>query len=118
MFLYSECVDILMQMILIYMTNPTEEEARRIARHLLDRRLIACGNIFQTDSIYRWKEKIKDEKEFVLIAKTRPELYEKVRAEVEAIHSYDCPCIIRIDADANPAYIDWVLGQTGNPRNI
>ncbi|MBW2968242.1 divalent-cation tolerance protein CutA [Candidatus Woesearchaeota archaeon] len=98
-------------MILIYITNPNEEEAKKIAHHLIETRLIACANIFPITSIYRWEGKVKDDSEFVLIAKTRSELYDKVREEVESIHSYDTPCIIRIDADVNPAYARWIDGE-------
>lgn len=98
-------------MILIYITNPTEEEAKKIAKILLEKHLIACANIFPITSIYRWKEEVKDDKEFVLIAKTKAGLFDRVRTEVESVHSYETPCIIRIDADANPAFAGWIDGQ-------
>lgn len=97
-----------MNLVLIYITNPTEKEAKKIAKHLLDKKLIGCANIFPISSLYWWKGKIVDEKEFVLIAKTGEANFEKVKTEVEKIHSYTVPCIIRIPASANKKYFDWI----------
>ena len=35
-----------MKYIFVYITNPTKKEAEKIARHLLEKRLIACANVF------------------------------------------------------------------------
>ena len=97
-----------MSSIFIYITNPTKKEARKIARHLLCKKLIACANIFPIDSLYRLEGKIADEKEFVLIAKTKKEYFEKVKKEVEKIHPYDIPCIVKIPVSSNEKYYKWL----------
>jgi periplasmic divalent cation tolerance protein len=51
---------------------------------------------------------MQDEKEFVIIAKTTEKNYEKIKKEVSKIHSYDIPCIIKINAEANESYVKWV----------
>ncbi len=56
-------------MILTYITCKEKSEARKISEHLLKKRLIACAK-FQIESMYWWKDKINEEKEFVVIAKT------------------------------------------------
>ncbi len=95
--------------IFIYITNPTKEEAIKIAKHLLDKKLIACANIYSNvNSLYPWKGKIADETEFILIAKTTNSNYEKVKNEVEKIHSYSIPCIIKIPVSSNKKYFDWL----------
>lgn len=99
-----------MNFVFIYITNPTKEEAGKIARHLLEKRLIACANIFPINSLYWWKGKIADENEFVLIAKTTEENFEKVKKEVKKIHSYTIPCIVRISVSSNKKYFDWLKG--------
>lgn len=101
-----------MKLIFIYITNPTKEEAKKIARHLLEKKLIGCANIFPIESLYWWKEKITDENEFVLIAKTKEENFEKVKKEVESMHSYTVPCIIKIPVDCNEKYFDWIVEVT------
>ena len=97
-----------MNFIFVYITNPNEEEARKIARHLLEKKLIACANIFPISSLYWWKGKIADEKEVVLIAKTLEENFEKVKEEVKKIHSYSVPCIIKIPVSSNKKYFDCI----------
>jgi len=94
--------------ILIYITNPSKEEAKKIVRNLLGKKLIACGNIFSSDSLYFWDDEIKDEEEFVLIVKTLDDKFEKVKLEIEKMHSYDIPCIIKIPVSSNDKYFDWV----------
>jgi len=101
-----------MKFVFIYITNPTKEEAKKIAKHLLKKKLIACVNIFPIDSLYRWEGKIVDEKEFVLIAKTTEENFEKVKEEVESIHSYTIPCIIKIPVSSNRKYYNWLREVT------
>ena len=97
-----------MGFIFIYITNPTKREARKIAEYLLKKKLIGCANIFPVESLYWWKNKITDGKEFVLIAKTKKDNFEKVRKEVGKIHSYAIPCIVKIPARANRKYADWL----------
>ena len=95
-------------MTLIYITCKDEDEAVKISKHLLNKKLIACSNMHPIRSMYSWNNKIQDEKEFVLIAKTLEKNYEKIKQEVKKLHSYDVPCILKIDAEANESYNKWV----------
>lgn len=99
-----------MNFIFIYITNPTKKEARKIARYLLKKRLIACANIFPINNLYWWQGKIVDDNEFVLIAKTTKNNFEKVKKEVEKIHSYKIPCVIKIPVSSNKNFFDWLKG--------
>jgi periplasmic divalent cation tolerance protein len=98
-----------MRLIFVYITNPTRTEAKKIGLHLVKKKLAACANIFQIESIYPWEGKIADEKEFVLIAKTDAKNYGKIVKEVGRIHSYTIPCIIKIPVIANKKYDKWLL---------
>jgi periplasmic divalent cation tolerance protein len=70
----------MIKFVFIYITNPTKEEAKKIAKHLLEKKLIGCANIFgPINSIYNWQDKIIYETEFVLIAKTSEVNFEKVK---------------------------------------
>ena len=75
---------------------------------MLDKKLIACGNIYPIKSIYRWKNKINGDGEYVLIVKTLEENFDKIKEEVEKIHSYEIPCIIKISVESNEKYFWWV----------
>ncbi|MEI6986698.1 MAG: divalent-cation tolerance protein CutA [Rhodospirillaceae bacterium] len=97
-----------------YLTAGSPEEARRIGRTLVEERLAACVNLFDgMSSIYRWQGVIETATETVMIAKTRPELFEALTRRVRELHSYATPCIIelplaRIDAD----YLAWLTAET------
>jgi periplasmic divalent cation tolerance protein len=97
--------------VFIYITNPTKKVAKKIAKHLLQKRLIACANIFPINSLYWWEGKICDEKEFVLIAKTVEEKFEKIKKEVEKIHPFSIPCIVKIRVAPNEKYLDWLVKE-------
>ena len=62
-----------MSFIMIYVTHKNKEDAEKIARHLLGKKLIACANIFPINSLYLWKGEIERSKEVVSIFKTKRE---------------------------------------------
>ena len=94
-------------MALAYITCKDKKEAEKIAIYLLKKRLIACANILPIKSLYWWKGKIVNDRENVIIAKTNAKNFKKVVDEVKNIHSYEIPCILKIDAIANKEYQDW-----------
>jgi periplasmic divalent cation tolerance protein len=95
-------------MILVYITNSDKKSAQRIGRYLLEKRFCACVNIFPIESYYWWREKIEKAKEWVVIAKTLGENYEKIKKEIKNIHPYTVPCILKIKVGVNKEYLDWL----------
>jgi len=81
-----------------------------MAKNLLEDRLIACANIIpQIESLYHWEGKIEEERESILIAKTREDKVESVIKRVEEIHSYETPCILQIEVKkCSRGYLDWM----------
>jgi periplasmic divalent cation tolerance protein len=98
--------------ILVYTTHKTTADANKIVKRLLEKQLIACANTFPTTSTYRWHGKIKIEREVVAILKTREQLWTSVHDEILAMHPYDTPCVLKIDADANNAFGMWLNRET------
>ncbi len=96
-----------------YITTPNIEEARQLGRHLVEKKLAACVNIFSSmESIYPWEGQIEHSPEVLLIAKTDMALKEALTQEVLQQHSYDCPCILFLRAEAgNPGYLEWLRGN-------
>ena len=94
-------------MTLVYVTCKDKEEAEKISLHLLRKKLIACANIFPIKSMYWWNGKIVDDNENVIIAKTNNKNFKKMVDEVKKIHSYEIPCILKINATANKEYEEW-----------
>lgn len=97
-----------MSLILVYITNKDESEAKKVAEHLLKKKLVACTVIFPVESVYWWKKKIEKTGEYVIITKTVEKHFEDIKTEVKKIHSYEIPCIIKIDVEANKEYEKWV----------
>lgn len=91
-------------MILIYITNPSKGVAQDIAKSLLKRRLAACCNIIQSESLYWWEEKIRSAEEWVLIAKTKEKYFGQVCTIVTNLNPYETPCIIKIPSAANEPF--------------
>ncbi|NYZ79779.1 divalent-cation tolerance protein CutA [Candidatus Micrarchaeota archaeon] len=97
-----------MAMILCYITNSSEEEAMRIVERLLEKRIAACATVFPVKTAYLWKGKIEKASEYVALVKTKKGNWEKLKKEVKKIHSYETPCIIKINAEANDDYEKWL----------
>lgn len=99
-------------MIFIYCTHKNKEEAEKITKHLLKKRLIACANFFPIESSYLWKGKIESGKEIVSLLKTKEELWERVKKEIEKIHPYETPCILKIGTEANLSFEKYIQEET------
>ena len=99
-----------MELRFVYITTQNSEEARRIGRALVEERLAACVNILDgMHSIYWWEGEIQDDRETVLIAKTRDALLPALIERVKALHSYSCPCVVALPIIAgNPEYLAWL----------
>ncbi|MFQ3574247.1 MAG: divalent-cation tolerance protein CutA, partial [Thermodesulfovibrionales bacterium] len=81
--------------IVVYITAPNEQEAVSIAKTLVQERLCGCVNIVKDiRSIYSWQGKIEDDKEVLMIAKTKEGLFEPLSERVKSLHSYTVPEII------------------------
>jgi periplasmic divalent cation tolerance protein len=95
---------------LVLTTAGSEEDARKIARHLVERRLAACVNIIpQVTSIYRWQSKTEETREWLLVVKTTAAAFGQVRQAIVELHSYELPeCICLAIEDGSPAYMQWI----------
>jgi periplasmic divalent cation tolerance protein len=96
--------------ILVLTTTGSEEEAKKIGRGLVERRLAACVNIVpRVTSIYRWQGKIEEAEEYLLIIKTSSENFSQISAAIKELHSYGVPeCVAIPIADGSAAYLSWI----------
>jgi periplasmic divalent cation tolerance protein len=94
---------------LVFTTAGSNEEARKIARALVERRLAACVNIVpQVQSIYRWEGKLNEAQEWLLVIKTTARVFGRVRDAIRE-HSYDLPeCISTSIEDGSEEYLKWI----------
>lgn len=104
-----------MDFVSVYVTCPDEATAERIARDLLDQRLVACANLVPAvRSLYRWEGRIEDEREVAMFMKTRRAHLPRIEAAVRVLHPHETPCIVAIElAGGHGAYLDWVAKETG-----
>jgi periplasmic divalent cation tolerance protein len=100
--------------LIIFCTTASEQEAATISKTVVEEGLAACVNIIpQIRSIYRWKEKICDEREMLIIIKTREDLFDKIRSRIRELHTYEVPEITAIQLDkGNAAYLQWIEAVT------
>ncbi|MCE2441445.1 MAG: divalent-cation tolerance protein CutA [Candidatus Latescibacteria bacterium] len=94
----------------VFVTAPSEAEAARIGRTLVEERLAACANITgQIRSIYRWQDTIEDEPEFLMILKTSADSLDALIARANELHSFEVPEIIALPIHQGfPPYVDWI----------
>jgi len=95
---------------IVLTTASSEEEAQKIARHLVGHGLAACVNIVQqVASIYRWQGNVEEAREWLLIIKTTAAAFLQVGHAIEELHSYEVPeCICLNIEDGSPAYLEWI----------
>jgi periplasmic divalent cation tolerance protein len=109
-------IEAMTDLLLVYLTCQSVEQAKEIGKHLMDKRLAACVNIIpEMQSLVFWPPKvniIEEGKEVVLIVKTLESKYQELEVEVQKVHSDEVPCIIAIPtARVSKKYYDWLVGE-------
>jgi periplasmic divalent cation tolerance protein len=96
---------------IVFCTVANHEEARSIARILIDKKLAACCNIVQgVRSVYCWKGEVEESDESLMLIKTTEKKYEQLEKEIKMIHSYSVPEIIATKLETgSSAYVDWII---------
>lgn len=105
--------------VIVFSNCPSLEEAKRIARGLIDERLAACVNIIDgVESIYSWQGKVEEGKETMLVVKSRRDLLGRLQERLAEMHSYEVPEAIAIPVvDGLPAYLEWLDRAVDPPGN-
>ena len=98
----------------VWMSVPDGATGERIARALVEERLIACANLLPgVTSVYRWEGRVHADAEHLVVMKTRAELLERVFARAAELHPYEVPELIATPVVAGSrAYCGWVRGET------
>jgi len=101
---------------LVLSTAGSQEQAGKIARALVERRLAACVNVVpQAESIYRWQGKVESAEEWLLLIKTTAQKFPAVRDAIAELQTYDLPeCIAVKIEEGSVAYLKWLAEQVGN----
>ncbi len=105
--------------VIVYTTCADAVEAEKLARHLIDLRLAACVNVIPAAvSYYRWKGKVENSGEAVLMIKTARALVDAVRTALEKAHSYELPELVAVPiVDGSPNYLAWMENEMARPED-
>jgi periplasmic divalent cation tolerance protein len=100
--------------LVVLTTLASEDEALRLVRALVERRLVACGTMLPGGrSLYRWQGKIADEREVVVLLKTRSARLEALKGAFEELHPYKVPELLALPVEAGlDRYLEWINGET------
>ena len=103
-----------MSEIVVFITAPNEEEAAKIAKSLVEAKLVGCVNIIKNiRSIYSWQGKVEDDTESLMVIKTQKRLFNKLSAHVKKLHSYTVPEIIALPiVEGAKDYLKWLKEVT------
>jgi periplasmic divalent cation tolerance protein len=96
--------------IIVLVTTVKKQEAEKIAQSLLEKKLVACANIIgPVSSHFHWEGKLERTEEFLLLLKSKQDLFNELEQEVKALHSYDVPEVMALPVVAgSKGYLDWL----------
>jgi periplasmic divalent cation tolerance protein len=102
-------------MLIVFTTCPDDEEARSLAKKIVNARLAACVQIIpKITSIYFWEGDVQEESEYLLLIKTSVEVWENLHDLIVKEHSYSVPEIVGIESTKTSAsYADWLNAYLG-----
>ncbi len=103
-------------MIIVIVTCKNKKEATKIAKHLLEKKLVGCAKVLPpTHSMYLWPPKsgkVAEADEVMLITKTLESKWEEIEKEVLALHSYENPEIYALPTShVSKKYLTWVENE-------
>lgn len=106
--------------IVVSTTCGSEEEARRLARLLVEERLAACVQVLPPiHSVYRWRGAVEESGEWLILIKSRRGLFEDIRRRIRAEHSYELPEILAAAVvDGEPDYLAWMDSGLREPATL
>lgn len=95
--------------VVVLTTIGAASDAASLARTLVAERLAACVNVLAPmTSIYRWKDAVEEEQERQLVMKTTRGAVPALQARLTALHPYELPEFLVLDADAGEGYLAWI----------
>ena len=106
------------EFLIVFCTFPNLEIARRVIIHLVEHRLIACGNILpEVESIYWWKEKIECASEVAAILKTTRTTFSRLESTFKELHPYEVPELVATQITQGlPCYLSWISENVDSPH--
>lgn len=97
----------------VFTTLERKEDAKKITRHLVEKRLAACAQVLgPISSTYWWEDAIQDEEEWLCVMKSTRDLYGRIEEEIKGIHPYEEPEILAVSiVEGSKGYLKWLCDQ-------
>jgi periplasmic divalent cation tolerance protein len=102
---------------IVITTAGSADEAQKLARTLVEERLIACATLLPgAQSIYRWQGVVETAGETAMLLKTSEECLQRLEARLRELHSYEVPEFLVLAVESGSrGYLDWLQGNLGLP---
>lgn len=96
-------------------TFPDEQSITQVAYSAVAGKLCACVNFAEIRSIYSWKDRLEDQKEFIALFKTTKKSAGRLKAEIARLHPYEVPEIVELNmSDVSKSYLAWLVASSAN----
>ena len=97
---------------MVLVTASSKQEAETLAEKLLEAKLIACANVLgPVSSHFHWEGKIERAEEYLVLMKSRSDLFGALEEKVRSLHSYEVPEVLALPVAAgSKPYLDWLSG--------
>ena len=99
---------------MINCTVPNKKVAKEITKILMKHKLAACVSMVdKVQSVFSWDGEVCEEKEILMMIKTRRANYGKIKLVIEDLHPYTVPEIIALPiVDCSEDYLKWLVNET------
>ena len=96
--------------VVVLITTSNKQEAEKIVQHVLNDKLIACANIVgPVTSIFRWSGNFERAEEYLVLMKSRKDLFERLVEAVKTTHGYEVPEILALPiVEGSADYLEWL----------
>jgi len=100
----------------LVLTTCPVNKSQMLVDEILKLKLVACASKIDVKSKFWWKGKMNEEKECLIIFKTRKELVKKLFKKIKEIHPYEVPEIVEIKVEkVYDKYLEWLKDATQGP---
>ena len=99
-----------LEVLVVYSTFSDPQDAQRVARQLVEERLVACAQILSTPihSMYHWDGEVRSDDETLLLMKSTEARWPELQDRLMDLHPYDVPEIVATPARASQSYGAWL----------
>ncbi len=100
--------------LVVFITTADERQAIRISKIVVKAKFAACANVLPNiRSVYRWKGKVIEEGEVLVMLKTREDRYHALEKSIKGLHSYKVPEVIAVPITrGSQQYLGWLFSET------